>query len=79
MKFIGSYVDMMIEMIIVTRLNQSKLVINADLIKFVEETPDTIVTLQGGDKLVVRESADEIIKATINYVRMTRSPMTALG
>jgi uncharacterized protein YlzI (FlbEa/FlbD family) len=43
-----------------TRLNNKPLFVNADLIKFVEQSPDTLVTLISGEKLVVLESAKEI-------------------
>jgi len=59
-------------MIRVTRLNGSEFVINAEMIKFVESTPDTIVTLRDGEKLVVRESPDEIIDRAVSYARATR-------
>ncbi|MDA8233838.1 MAG: flagellar FlbD family protein [Clostridia bacterium] len=54
-------------MIKVSRLNAVELVVNADLIEFVEATPDTIITLTTGKKLVVRESVDEIINRVIDY------------
>ena len=54
-------------MIKVSRLNAVELVVNAELIEFVEATPDTIVTLTTGRKLVVRESVDEIINRVIAY------------
>ena len=47
-------------MIQLTRLNNKSLFVNADLIKFVEESPDTLVTLINGEKLVVRETVEEI-------------------
>lgn len=59
-------------MIHVTRLNDSPFVLNADLIKFVEETPDTIITLRDGEKVIVKEDADEVISRVVDYVRSTR-------
>ncbi|HLW89280.1 MAG TPA: flagellar FlbD family protein [Terriglobales bacterium] len=47
-------------MIQLTRLNNKPLFVNADLIKFVEQSPDTLVTLISGEKLVVLETAEEI-------------------
>lgn len=47
-------------MIEVTRLNDTKLLVNAELIELVEETPDTVITLTTGRKLVVKESRQEI-------------------
>jgi flagellar protein FlbD len=48
-------------MIHLTRLNNRPLVVNADLIKFIENAPDTVITLVTGDKLVVRESVQEVL------------------
>ena len=56
-------------MIRVTRLNGKEFVVNADLIKFVEATPDTLVTLTCGDKIVVREGVDEVVKKAVEYGR----------
>ena len=58
-------------MIKVTRLNNSELVINADLIEFVEATPDTLISLTTGKKIVVRESTDEIIDRVAQFKRMS--------
>lgn len=60
-------------MIKVTRLGGKEVVVNADLIRFVEATPDTIVSLASGEKLVVQESVDEIIRRCIEYGRALRS------
>jgi flagellar protein FlbD len=49
-------------MIRLTRLNNQSFVLNADLIKFIENAPDTVVTLLTGEKLVVRESAEEVLR-----------------
>lgn len=49
-------------MIHLTRLNNTVLVVNADLIKFIENAPDTLITLITGEKLVVRESAAEVLE-----------------
>ena len=50
-------------MILVTRLNKaSQFYVNEDLIEFIEETPDTIVTFQTGKKVTVSESAIDIVE-----------------
>ncbi|GMG97134.1 flagellar FlbD family protein [Tepidimicrobium xylanilyticum] len=54
-------------MIRVKRLNGKEFVVNSDLIQFVEETPDTVITLTTGQKIVVSESIDEIIDKVIKY------------
>ncbi|MGA8153892.1 MAG: flagellar FlbD family protein [Terriglobales bacterium] len=52
-----------------TRLNSHALTVNSDLIKFVENAPDTMLTLTNGEKIVVRESADEVIQRVIEFRR----------
>lgn len=47
-------------MIEVTRLNGTKILINPDLIEFVEETPDTVISFTTGRKIIVKESRQEI-------------------
>jgi flagellar protein FlbD len=54
-------------MIKVTRLDHSELVVNAELIETVEATPDTVITLTSGKKLVVSEHVDEIIQRVMEY------------
>ena len=49
-------------MIKLSRLNGEVLVINNDLIETIEETPDTVLTLTTGKKIVVRETVDEVIE-----------------
>ena len=60
-------------MIPLTRLNNSQIYLNPDLIKRIEETPDTIVTLVNDDHYVVREAAAEVINRIVAYrVRVIR-------
>lgn len=56
-------------MISVTRLNGSQLWLNALLIEMVEETPDTYITLINGKRMIVLESANEIIASVKAYHR----------
>jgi len=56
-------------MIQVTRLDHSSLIVNPDLIIFMEETPDTIITLSNGDKIMVQERVSEIIRRVIQFRR----------
>ena len=49
-------------MIDVTRLNGKVITVNSDLIEFIEETPDTVVTFTNGTKIVVKEECDAIKK-----------------
>jgi len=59
-------------MITVTRLNGKPFVINADLIKVVEENPDTTLRLTTGDTMIVRESRKEVVELAIEYGRSLR-------
>ena len=54
-------------MVMVTRLNGKEFYINPDLIVFLEETPDTVITLADGKKMVAAESARLIIERIIEY------------
>jgi flagellar protein FlbD len=56
-------------MIRLTRLNNQALTVNSDLIKFVEQSPDTLITLVTGEKIVVRESAEEVLARLIEFRR----------
>lgn len=44
----------------VTKLNGNKILVNSDLIETVEETPDTVLSLTTGKKLLVKESRQEV-------------------
>ena len=56
-------------MIQLTRLNNHPLAVNSDLIKLVEQAPDTVITLVNGDKIVVRESAQEVLDRVVQFRR----------
>ena len=56
-------------MILLTRLNNQALIVNCDLIKFVETAPDTVLTLVSGEKILVRESPDEVLKRILVFRR----------
>ena len=57
-------------MILLTLLNDKKLVVNAEYIKMVESSPDTIITFINGEKLMVKETVEEVIEKVITYKRM---------
>ncbi len=59
-------------MISVTRLNNQPFVLNAELIRTIEENPDTIITLVTGEHLLVRESSKEVVARVIEYGRWLR-------
>ena len=54
-------------MILLTRLNNRPLVVNSDMIKFIENTPDTVITLVSGEKIVVLESVAEVMDAIMSF------------
>lgn len=54
-------------MITLTRLNEEPFVLNAELIKTVEESPNTVITLTTGNKYIVKESAEEVVEAVVEY------------
>lgn len=63
-------------MIKVTRINkQQRFWVNEHLIEFMEETPDTILSMMSGRKVPVAETANEVVKLIAN----TRYPMLAAG
>jgi flagellar protein FlbD len=56
-------------MILLTRLNNRPLVVNSDMIKFIENTPDTVITLVSGEKIVVLETVAEVMEEILNFRR----------
>lgn len=56
-------------MIAVTRLDGTPLVVNADLIETIEQTPDTVLSLANGRKLIVRNAPDDLVQRVIDYKR----------
>lgn len=66
-------------MIQLTRLNNHPLVVNSDLIKFVEQAPDTVITLVNGEKIVVRESAQDVLGRVVQFRRAVLQGVTLWG
>lgn len=62
-------------MIKLTRLNQSELVVNAEMIEFVEAIPDTVLTLVSGKKIMVAEPVDVVVARVIEYKRSCNQPL----
>jgi flagellar protein FlbD len=56
-------------MIQLTRLNNARLAVNCDLIKYVEAAPDTVITLLNGEKLIVRETTEQVIERVRDFRR----------
>ena len=66
-------------MIQLTRINHAPLVLNSDLIEHIEATPDTIISLTNGQKLVVLESIDDIVRRVIDFQRAIFIPVQSNG
>jgi len=60
-------------MISLTRLGGQRFVLNAELIRSVEETPDTTITLVGGERVLVKESMREVVDRSVDYGRSLRT------
>ncbi len=56
-------------MIQLTRLNHEPMVINCELIEHIESTPDTVVAMTTGRRYTVLESAEEVVRLTMDYRR----------
>lgn len=64
-------------MIQLTRLNNTAVSINSELIKFVEQSPDTVITLLNGEKILVRETPQQILDRIVQFRRRILSGMNA--
>jgi flagellar protein FlbD len=58
-----------ISMITLTRLDGERFILNAELIEYIEQRPDTFVTLTTGERLVVGETMDEVMRRAVDYQR----------
>ncbi len=56
-------------MILLTRLNRTVLVLNSDLIDIIETSPDTVISLVTGQKLIVLETPEEIVERVVQFRR----------
>jgi flagellar protein FlbD len=61
-------------LIALRRLNNQPIMVNADLIESLESTPDTVVTLTSGNKLLVRDTMDEVRAKIIEFKRSIHGP-----
>ena len=57
------------KMIYVTRLNHTSVVLNSDLIEQIETTPDTVISLTTGQKIMVLESTEQLLERVVNFRR----------
>jgi len=61
-------------MIALVRLNGQPLMVNCDLIESIEATPDTVVTLTSGNKLIVRDSMEDVQAKIVAFKRKVMGP-----
>lgn len=59
-------------MVTLTRLNDRQIVVNAEMIRTIESTPDTTLTMTSGDRMIVKETVDEVVSRVIEYGRHLR-------
>jgi flagellar protein FlbD len=56
-------------MIAVTRLDGASMLLNAEVVEWIEQTPDTLIGLLNGERLLVRESPDELVRRIVAFKR----------
>lgn len=61
-------------MIAVTRLDGTPILLNMDQIEYIEQTPDTLISLADGAKLVVRETPEQIVERVVEFKRAVARP-----
>ncbi len=66
-------------MIVLTKIDDNKIVVNADEIETVETSHDSTISLKSGRKLVVKEHADEIIRLAVEYKQKCSCQNIAIG
>lgn len=66
-------------MIRLTRMNHTPVVLNSDLIEHMESTPDTVITMTTGQKVVVLEPADEVIRRVLEFRRAIGGALAHYG
>ncbi|HWR20716.1 MAG TPA: flagellar FlbD family protein [Verrucomicrobiae bacterium] len=62
-------------MVKLSRINGAEVTVNAELIEIIEATPDTIVSLTTGKKLMVVESVDQVVEKVMAYRRVIATPL----
>jgi len=60
-------------------MSGEKVVANSELLLFIEQTPDTILTFRDGQKLFVKEKPDEVVRMALDFARMARAPWSSKG
>lgn len=76
---LGNFIREECAVIGLTRLNGQGLAVNSDLIKFIENAPDTVLTLTSGEKIIVRESTEQVVERIIAFRRSVLAGLATLG
>ncbi|MBA4019641.1 MAG: flagellar protein [Pirellula sp.] len=66
-------------MIKVTHLDGEPFLLNAELIRYVEARPDTFITMAPGERVVVRESMDDVLRLCVDYQRSKQWQAASAG
>ncbi|MGH9469971.1 MAG: flagellar FlbD family protein [Terriglobia bacterium] len=66
-------------MIQLTRLNNKLLVLNADLVQFIEQAPDTVITLITGEKVLVKEPLEHVVEQIVAFRRCVLTGLCAVS
>ncbi len=64
-------------MIVLTKINDAPIAVNSDLIEYIEETADTVITLTNNDRIIVRERMGEVIEKIVHYRRLVAGLVNA--
>ena len=62
-------------MIFITKINNTKIVINAELIELIEQTPETMITTTTGKKVIVKESIEQVVELVKKYKKELNLPI----
>lgn len=65
-------------MVALRKINGQEFVINADLIESLESTPDTLITLTSGKKMMVRNSLEDVVRKAVKYKQLTNQSLQIL-
>jgi flagellar protein FlbD len=62
-------------MIFITKLDNKKVVINAELIELIEQTPETMITTTTGKKVIVKETIEQVVDLVKKYKKELNLPI----
>jgi flagellar protein FlbD len=62
-------------MIFITKINNQKVVINAELIEMIEQTPETMISMTTGKKFIVKEKLEEVVELVKKYKKELNLPI----